>query len=84
MRVPEDGDELVRVDLRLDSAERGVAAFVCKRGAHCEAKGKGGYTFQMDGRDRREGGELTLYETYIAMNLRERELAWFHRDRRGW
>jgi len=34
VRVPEDGDELVRVDLRLDGAERRVAALVCKRGTH--------------------------------------------------
>lgn len=34
MRVPEDGDELVRVDLGFDRGERGVAAFVCEGGAH--------------------------------------------------
>ena len=30
VRVSEDGDELMRVNLRLDSAERGVAALVGK------------------------------------------------------
>lgn len=35
VRVAEDGDELVRVDLRLDGAERRVAALlVCERGTH--------------------------------------------------
>ena len=48
MRVSEDGDELVRVDLRLNGAERGMAALVCKRGGHCavgreETKGKGAH-----------------------------------------
>ena len=41
--VPEDGDELVSIDLRFDRAERRVAAFVCERGAHCvtETQGRG-------------------------------------------
>jgi len=34
VRVPEDGDELVCVDLRFDRAERRVAALVCERGAY--------------------------------------------------
>lgn len=34
MRVPEDGDEFVRVYLRFDCAERGVAGLMCKRGAY--------------------------------------------------
>lgn len=39
VRVPEDGDELVRVDLRFDRAERRVATLVCERGAHCRGGG---------------------------------------------
>jgi len=34
MGIPEDSDELVRVDLGFDRGERGVAALVCERGAH--------------------------------------------------
>ncbi len=34
MGVPEDGDELVSIDLRFDRAERRVATLVCERGAH--------------------------------------------------
>lgn len=46
VRVPEDGDEFVRIDLRFDRAQRRVAAFVCERGAHWiyarVSKGRGG------------------------------------------
>ncbi len=40
VRVPEDGDEFVRVDLRLDGAEGGVATLVCEGGAHYKARRK--------------------------------------------
>jgi hypothetical protein len=44
---------------------------------------KGGFLFNKWTRGDRRECELTLYETYVAVNLRERELAWFHRDGRG-
>jgi hypothetical protein len=40
--VPEDGDELVSIDLRFDRAESRVATLVCERGAHwIDVKGRG-------------------------------------------
>jgi hypothetical protein len=60
--VPEDGDELVSIDLSFDRAERRVAAFVCERGAHCvkETQGRG------TGRAGRERTKVNALGKYAA------------------
>ena len=87
VRVPEDGDELVRVDLRFDRAERRVAALVCERGAHCRRRGGAGAGAGGEEREQEKeknasgesaaerccGRYCTLHETDIAVNPRERE-----------
>ena len=63
VRVSEHGDELMRVNLRLDSAERGVAALMGKRGAHWK-----GARFS-DGWGGQERGSA-----YPVRDIRRREL----------
>jgi hypothetical protein len=68
----------VRVDLRLDRAERRVAALVCERGAHCRGGEGQGYGEEKDASgesaaERSCGHHCTLHETDIAVHPRERE-----------
>jgi hypothetical protein len=58
MRVPEDGDEFVGVDLRFNRGESGVAALVCERRAHWSVanEARGGKRRE-EGRRRGETGE---------------------------
>jgi hypothetical protein len=87
--VPEDGDELVSIDLSFDRAERRVAAFVCERGAHCVKETQGRGTGRA-GREEDKGERIrkvccgerrenfTLHETDITVYLRECEFPWTH------